>query len=448
MDEFLRALKNFQRKTRLASYAGGVELARIGLTPYADHWGEIFDKLAVHREGHPPLEKALALIGEPLLPLLRKQLAQSTGEPVAALLRILSYIVGPRGREEYLTYAQKSRTVCHTALMLLAQYYPQDAASLVFAAAESESSGPLFNALLLLKTREAFVIAQSMAKSAATAKGFASETHKLTERLPREVKESVFIFATEQLDDSSQALATWPFEEALIAFPLRGMIDDGVLDRYFTALLKYPVEWVRRDAAIELATRDAPAGLDVLRSLALRDRFAAKAAVEACTRQGVRSYFEFFAEGLATPPVASLLSPDAPYGYIINRLSDAVAADARWKSWLEAHAQPQYAYLDALRLAAQSPLDLLQSAGPGCLKALEKLADQKSPLVLEWILRRLGAPESLQREEYFSILESLRKLGDPAGLPAVRLAVSKFKPTAFAKDFADEVEKALTGPKQ
>jgi hypothetical protein len=447
MDTFHDAFKNFQRKTRSASYAGGVELSRVNLAPYSEYWDKILDKLASHRGGHPQLEKALSLIGEPLVPLLKKQLAKSTGEPVAALLRIFSYIVGPNGREEYLAHAQNCKTVCHTALMLLARFYPHDAVSLVYAAAESESSGDLFNALLMLKTREAFGRAQLMARSAAIAKGFVDQTHKLADCLPLEVKESVFIFATEQLNDGVSTSETWPFEEAVLASSARSEIDEGILVCYFKALLKYHVAWVRRNAAIELAARDEPTGLEALRSLALYDRFAAKAAMEACSRQDVRSFFDWFAEGLAIIPDPSLLSADAPYGYVINRLSVAVAADDRWKRWLDLHTGPQYAYLKALRNAIQSPVELLDSNGPERLKALETLADQKSPLVLEWIEKRLAVGDTLQREEYFSILESLRKLGDPAGLSAARLAISKFKPTAFAKDFADEVERALAASK-
>ena len=77
------------------------------------------------------------------------------------------------------------------------------------------------------------------------------------------------------------------------------------------------------------------------------------------------------------------------------------------------------------------------------MKALERLAGEKSPLAVEWIAKRLDSDAGISREEYFSILESLRLLGDSSNEKLLAALIRRFNPTGFARNFAEQVMNGL-----
>jgi hypothetical protein len=188
-----------------------------------------------------------------------------------------------------------------------------------------------------------------------------------------------------------------------------------------------------------LSKRNNSEGLTALRTICLDNFYAAKAAVTACTQLGVESFFEWFSEKLTKIPDQALLSLEAPYGHVLDRLQPIVHKDQRWSEWLNAHTGSDYSYLDPLRKSTSPPELQLKLETIENLKALEQLAAQQSPLVLEWIVKRVAAPKEFSREEYFSIVESLRLLNNPSGTQPLKKLIYIFKPSGFAKDFADEV---------
>ncbi len=433
--DFEGALKKFLSITPTAANDGGMELSKLDLASYPSRWAEIIDRLADLRGGLRPLENALSRIGDLIVPSVQSKLSEVKGEKAVSLLRILGGILQEKGRDIYADYSKRTGVVRDTALRLLAQYFPSEANDLVLKASTTQVSEDLFAALLLLGTKTGFLKAQA-----------AAEKNRLGESVadivPAAQFGKVIDFALEQL--GSEPLGGWPFERILVTADVCKRLP-AKADTYLIALLKYQKDWVQRDAAIELAKRHNPEGLETLKNKPLKDRFRAKAAVEVCLGLGAASFFDWFSEQLTTPPRPEQLSPDEAYGYVLAKLATVISEDPRWNPWLKEYQGTEYRYLDPLRQNINPPESLLLEKGPESLKALERLAENKSPLVVEWIAKRLDSDATLLREEYFSILESLRLLGDSSNEKFLTALVNRFKPTGFAKEFAEQVMRDLKG---
>lgn len=437
--DYQKSLKKFLSKTAEVSYQGGLKLSNMDLSLESDDWNPILSRLVRHKAGHPPLERAMSKIGSKIVPLLQDKLAELKGIKIAPILRILGAILGEEGKELFLRYAQKSGLVRDTSLMLLAQYCPLEATDLVLRASQSNQSVEILYALLFLRSEEGYLRAQQLCKGKDGPFEISGDT------LTVEVLKNISNLAIKQIKSKQLPLPRWPFESVLISSAIVGKLPRNLSDEYLIALTNYPVGWVKRDAAIKLAIHEHEIGLKIIQDNCLNDIFYAKAAIAHCARLKTGCYFDWFSQKLiVVPPTPTLLAHDQPYGYIINYLCSVAKDEERWTTLLNEHKSSKYFYLNPLRDALKSGQTLLSSKDLSeQLKGLEKLAAEKSPEIISWIKRRLMQEKALSRDEYFSILESLRLLGDPNTISLLSSVIDRFQPDGFAKDFAKEVTKSL-----